>query len=253
MDSYKLLVKDVVYKLIDEKYKSSKKARARLEDILVRLNEELPEEIHEKIDQILQYELKQTKLIDTNQLPKKNSISIIKADITTLKVDVIVNAANSRGLGCFTPKHKCIDNVIHCKAGPKLREECSKIMNGPLNKHIPIGKLIATHAYNLPCKYVFHVVGPIYDKSKDLAELRKKLCESYVNCLSSCVANGAKSIAFCCISTGVFGYPHKEAAFIALNTVKSWLKKNDYDLHVIFCTYLDEDFEVYNKLITLID
>ena len=185
--------------------------------------------------------------------PLANKISIWQGDITRLKVDGIVNAANSALLGCFVPCHRCIDNAIHSGAGMELREECNKIMNqrkikyGP-NYEEPTGTATITEAYNLPCKKVIHTVGPIcyFGLNDELCNDLKNCYESVLNC---CVENELKTVAFCCISTGEFRFPNKEAAVIAKNTVERFLleKENSID-RVIFCVYKDLDREIYEKL-----
>jgi O-acetyl-ADP-ribose deacetylase (regulator of RNase III) len=187
-------------------------------------------------------------------IPSKNiyqsKIRLWKGDITMLCTDYIVNAANSQGLGCFTVGHKCIDNVIHQNAGPLLREECIKIMKD--KKTINTSDLIVTHGYNLPSKYILHVVGPIYDPSDKLGS-STGLVKSYINCLDAVTNqynNIPTSIAFCCISTGIFGYPKDEASDIAISTVIRWLSTHQKNkLDVIFCVYDDENYTLYkNKL-----
>jgi O-acetyl-ADP-ribose deacetylase (regulator of RNase III) len=154
-----------------------------------------------------------------------------------LRVHAIVNAANKYGLGCFVYSHKCIDNIIHCKAGPLLRKECQEIMK---NKGtIQTGDAIVTKAYKLPCKYIIHVVGPIYKEDIDPI---KNLEKCYETCLEKCKINKCHSIAFCCVSTGIFGFPKKLASKIAIRTVREWTKKNEYHLHVIFNVYSKIDY-----------
>lgn len=185
--------------------------------------------------------------------PLANKISIWQGDITRLKVDAIVNAANSALLGCFVPCHRCIDNAIHSGAGMELREECNKIMNqrkikyGP-NYEEPTGTATITEAYNLPCKKVIHTVGPIcyFGLNDELCNDLKNCYESVLNC---CVENGLKTVAFCCISTGEFRFPNKEAAVIAKDTVERFLMKKENNIErVIFCVYKDLDREIYEKL-----
>lgn len=139
-----------------------------------------------------------------------NKITLWQGDITRLKVDAIVNAANNQMLGCFVPFHACIDNAIHSAAGIQLRLECNEIMKkqGFLE---PTGNAKVTGAYNLPCKHVIHTVGPII--SGKLTDDDCRLLEScYKSCLQASVENNIKSIAFCCISTGEFRFPKEKAA-----------------------------------------
>ena len=176
-----------------------------------------------------------------------NGISVIQADITRLQVDAIVNAANSQMLGCFQPLHACIDNAIHSAAGLQLRQECNEIMQG---HELPTGEAVITRGYNLPAKHVIHTVGPIYGmQPKRVSEMALAAC--YRNCLNLAAEYGLHSIAFCCISTGVFGYPQDEAAEIAVRTVREWLSAHkEVEINVIFCTYKDEDYATYQRLTT---
>ena len=184
----------------------------------------------------------------------ENDISVVQADITRLQVDAIVNAANSQMLGCFQPLHACIDNAIHSAAGLQLRQECNEIMQG---HELPTGEAVITRGYNLRAKHVIHTVGPIYTfsrKSKVESQkqlLRWQLAACYRNCLNLAAAHGLTSIAFCCISTGVFGYPQDEAAEIAVRTVREWLLAHkEVEINVIFCTDKDEDYATYQRLTT---
>ncbi len=185
--------------------------------------------------------------------PLADKISIWQGDMTRLKVDAIVNAANSALLGCFVPCHRCIDNAIHSGAGMELREECNKIMNQRkikygTNYEEPTGTATITEAYNLPCKKVIHTVGPIcyFGLNDELCNDLKNCYESVLNC---CAENGLKTVAFCCISTGEFRFPNKEAAVIAKDTVERFLMKKENNIErVIFCVYKDLDREIYDKL-----
>ncbi|MBR4564140.1 MAG: protein-ADP-ribose hydrolase [Paludibacteraceae bacterium] len=177
----------------------------------------------------------------------ESGISVVQADITRLQVDAIVNAANSQMLGCFQPLHACIDNTIHSAAGLQLRQECNEIMQG---RELPTGEAVITRGYNLPAKHVIHTVGPIYGmQPKRVSEMALAAC--YRNCLNVAAEHGLTSIAFCCISTGVFGYPQDEAAEIAVHTVREWLSAHkEVEINVIFCTYKDEDYATYQRLTT---
>lgn len=169
-----------------------------------------------------------------------------QGDITRLNVDAIVNAANSQGLGCWQPLHNCIDNCIHSAAGLQLRQECNKVLKGGT---IDTGTAIITPGYNLPCKYVIHTVGPIFSNHNSTAEQREQLANCYRNCLAIAEANGCHSIAFCCISTGVFGYPNHEAAEVAIETVNDSLITNHYSLNVVFNVFKDIDYDIYRDLL----
>lgn len=184
-----------------------------------------------------------TKLHDLT--PFKDNIYLWQGDITTLECDAIVNAANSRMTGCYHPCHNCIDNCIHTFAGVRLRLKCTEMME--LQGHEePTGKAKITSAYNLPCKYVIHTVGPIVQGR--LTEKHRMLLKScYESCLELAVLNRIKSIAFCCISTGVFGFPQDKAAEIAVQTVREFLK--NHDIEVIFNVFKDADYELYRQLL----
>lgn len=184
-----------------------------------------------------------TKLHDLT--PFKDNIYLWQGDITTLECDAIVNAANSGMTGCYHPCHNCIDNCIHTFAGVRLRLKCAEMME--LQGHEePTGKAKITPAYNLPCKYVIHTVGPIVQGR--LTEKHRMLLKScYESCLELAVLNRIKSIAFCCISTGVFGFPQDKAAEIAVQTVREFLK--NHDIEVIFNVFKDADYELYRQLL----
>lgn len=178
---------------------------------------------------------------------KEDGIYLWQGDITTLAADAIVNAANSQMLGCFVPCHGCIDNAIHSAAGIQLRLECARIMKQQ-GKPEPAGMAKITKAYNLPCRYVIHTVGPIiYDK------VREEDCELLAGCYRSCLelasAYGLKSLAFCCISTGEFRFPNEQAACIAVETVRKYLKEEKNGLEVVFNVFKDRDREIYERLL----
>ena len=176
--------------------------------------------------------------------PVEDNIYLWQGDITTLKCGAIVNAGNSGLTGCYQPCHNCIDNCIHTFAGVKLRLECAEIMRKQGHDE-PTGQAKITSAYNLPCDYVIHTVGPIVHY-----RLTDKHCELLQNCYQSCletaVKNNIDSIAFCCISTGVFGFPKQEASEIAVKTVREFIKNNN--IKVIFNVFGDDDYEIYQRL-----
>ena len=171
-----------------------------------------------------------------------------QGDITTLKVDGIVNAANSKLLGCFIPQHNCIDNVIHSSAGVQLRDECNRIMQMQGHDEA-VGKAKITGAYNLPSRYVIHTVGPqIPYGSQPTVEDCEDLKNCYLSCLEIASENELESLAFCCISTGVFNFPQDLAAEIAVGTVNEYLKSNETSLkHVIFNVFTDSDYLIYKE------
>ncbi len=182
----------------------------------------------------------------------RDCMSIWQGDITRLETDAVVNAANSQMLGCFVPMHGCIDNCIHTYAGIRLREECSRKMEKLRGKYgpdyeQPTAVPLLTDAYNLPAKKVIHVVGPIAGGHLT-PELENDLARCYVNTLDLCLENGLKSVAFCCISTGVFGFPNDRAARIAVSTVEAWLKAHDGAMErVVFNVFKDEDRRLYEE------
>lgn len=199
-------------------------------------------------DEYLQEVLYEKGITDINSLtPNAEGLYLWKGDITTLRCDAIVNAANSQMLGCFCPCHGCIDNAIHTFAGVQLRFACNELMKqqGFLE---PIGKAKITPAFNLPSKYVLHTVGPIVQ-----GHLLKSDCELLASCYRSCLElaekSGIKSIAFCCISTGEFHFPNDKAANIAVQTVRDYLKQTNSKMKVIFNVFKDTDDNIYQKLL----
>ncbi len=177
-------------------------------------------------------------------------LRVWQGDITRLEVDAIVNAANSQMLGCFVPLHRCIDNAIHSAAGMELREECDRIMREQGHDE-PTGKAKITRGYNLPAKWVIHTVGPIVYGAYPTPEDCRLLADCYRNCLALADEKRLESIAFCCISTGEFRFPHEKAAEIAVSTVKTWL-----DAHprtsvnaVVFNVFKDEDLKLYEAIV----
>lgn len=216
------------------------------------LNVRMPNDISKEFlkiqDEYLQEECKSKGITDLEDLePIENDIYLWQGDITTLKCDAIVNACNCDLLGCFYPNHKCIDNAIHTFSGIQLRLACNEIMVKQGHKE-ETGKAKITLAFNLPCKYVIHTVGPI---------VRGKLTEKDCDLLKSCYISSLKiaeknhlnSIAFCCISTGEFHFPNDKASEIAINTVKEYKEKTHSKIKVIFNVFKDKDYEIYRKLL----
>lgn len=181
---------------------------------------------------------------------KKGKLMLWQGDIVTLKVDAIVNAANSKLLGCFIPLHNCIDNMIHSAAGIQLREECSKIMQNQ-GRDEAVGKAKITDAYNLPSRYVVHTVGPAIPRGmKPSGEDCEKLESCYRSCLEIADEYNLESIAFCGISTGVFNFPKDLAAEIAVETVRQYLDTTETSLnHVIFNVFSDDNYSIYKKIL----
>lgn len=173
-------------------------------------------------------------------------ISIWRGDITTLAADAIVNAANSGMTGCWSPLHSCIDNAIHTFAGIQLRIECAAYMQ-QAGRPEPTGHAVVTGAYNLPPRHVIHTVGPIAN-GRPTALHREQLADCYRACLDAAATAGDASIAFCCISTGIFGFPQAEACAIATRTVRGWLDDHASRTtpFVIFAVFTDTDEELYH-------
>ncbi|MBR3077695.1 MAG: protein-ADP-ribose hydrolase [Oscillospiraceae bacterium] len=186
--------------------------------------------------------------------PHGSRLSFWQGDITRLDVDAIVNAANSQMLGCFVPMHTCIDNCIHSFAGVQLRLECHRQMEALRAKYgpgyeQPTAVPMLTDAYNLPAKKIVHIVGPIVS-GKLTPEAEAELAACYRNTLDLCAENGLRSVAFCCISTGVFGFPQQRAAEIAVETVTAWLDAHEGQTdRVIFNVFTDKDRDLYAKLL----
>ena len=199
-------------------------------------------------DAYLQEENRRKGITDLADLePVQDGIYLWQGDITTLKCGAVVNAANSQMLGCFNPCHGCIDNAIHTFAGIQLRRDCNEIMHEQGHDE-PTGQAKITPAYNLPCRYIIHTVGPIV--SGKLNEQHCELLKScYLSCLKLAEENGVDSIAFCCISTGVFRFPQREAAQIAVDTVKKYKAEMNSNIKVIFNVFKDDDYIIYNELL----
>ena len=199
-------------------------------------------------DEYLKEETKRKGITDIRVLkPVEEGIYLWQGDITTLKCDAIVNAANSGMTGCYQPCHNCIDNCIHTYAGIQLRNACAKIMEKQGYEE-PTGRAKITPAFNLPCKYVLHTVGPIVQGH--LTEEHEELLAScYRSCLELADENDVKSMAFCCISTGVSMFPNERAAEIAVQTVRDYRKEKNSGIEVIFNVWKDVDYEIYRELL----
>ncbi len=214
----------------------------------VRMPQAVSREFLEVQDAYLQTETAEKGITNLSDLqPIQDGLYLWKGDITTLRCDAIVNAANSQMLGCFCPCHGCIDNAIHTYAGIQLRAACAELMNEQGHEE-ETGKAKITSAYNLPCNYVLHTVGPIiYGRltEKD----KKQLASCYRSCLELAEQNGIKSIAFCCISTGEFHFPNDKAAEIAVQTVKEFKRLTNSKIEVIFNVFKQMDYEIYRDLL----
>ena len=227
---------------------SSEEEQFRLYRSLVniRLPSVISEEYLAAEDEYLRQKTAEKGITDIADLsPVEDNIYLWRGDITTLKCGAIVNAANRGMTGCYQPCHNCIDNCIHTFAGIRLRLNCSEIMKKQGYPE-PTGQAKITPAYNLPCEYVIHTVGPIVQGNLT-AEHCRLLESCYRSCLEIAVQNGINSIAFCCISTGVFGFPKQEAAEIAVYTVRDFLKSNG--IKVIFNVFGSEDYDIYRKIL----
>ncbi|MDR7633514.1 protein-ADP-ribose hydrolase [Staphylococcus argenteus] len=193
-------------------------------------------------------ELNQHHVMDINDLsPRKDAnIFVWQGDITTLKIDAIVNAANSRFLGCMQANHDCIDNIIHTKAGVQVRLDCADIIQRQGRKE-SVGNAKMTRAYNLPAKYIIHTVGPQIRRLPVSQMNRDLLAKCYLSCLKLADQERLNHIAFCCISTGVFAFPQDEAAEIAIQTVQQYLTDTKLKLKVVFNVFTEKDLELYEE------
>ena len=186
------------------------------------------------------------------ELPFADKLSLWQGDITRLAVDAIVNAANSQMLGCFIPMHSCIDNCIHSFAGVQLRAECKEKMDELRARYgsdyeQPTAVPMLTDAYNLPAKKVIHIVGPIVE-GRLTEEHKRQLAACYRNTLELCAANSLRTVALCCISTGVFHFPAERAAEIAVQTVTEWLSGRPGAMdRVIFNVFSDRSRAIYEQ------
>lgn len=245
------------YNALPEPVDQTEKRRLLRSLMNVRFPGEVPERFLEVQDALLQAELGEKQIVDAESLPTvgaeyacttvKNDDRIVlwRGDITCLKIDAIVNAANSQMLGCFVPCHGCIDNVIHSAAGVQLRNECAMLMQQQ-GREEPTGKAKITGAYNLPAKYVLHTVGPVIGGTVTKKQ-EEQLQSCYVNCLKLAEAQGLHSVAFCCISTGEFHFPNKLAAQIALSAIDRYLSQSKLE-RVVINVFKEEDENIYKKL-----
>lgn len=183
--------------------------------------------------------------------PDDSRLCMWRGDITTLAADAIVNAANSQMQGCWAPLHICIDNAIHTYAGVQLRAECARMMQAHGHDE-PTGQAKVTAAYNLPARRIIHTVGPIAN-GFPTARHRAELASCYHACLDAAAAEGLQSTVFCCISTGVFGFPQHEAARIAVRNVRDWLDSHDANMTVVFNVFTPKDEEIYRNALSLED
>ena len=221
----------------------------------IRMPRKMDEAVLSVQDEYLQARIRENGIVELADIPIiRDRMSIWQGDITRLAVDAIVNAANSQMLGCFVPMHTCIDNCIHTFAGVQLRAECARQMEQLKSRYgrdyeQPTALPMLTDAYNLPARKVIHIVGPIV-QGRLTTSLENDLAACYRNTLDMCLENGLKSVAFCCISTGVFHFPNKRAAEIAVQTVTGWLSEHPGGMErVIFNVFKDEDKAYYEQLL----
>ena len=199
-------------------------------------------------DEYLQAEIAAKGITDVDELsPVKPGLYIWQGDITTLRCDVIVNAANSGMTGCYAPNHGCIDNAIHTYAGIELRLACAEIMAKQGHAE-PTGQAKITPAFNLSCRYILHTVGPIIN-GRVTEHDKELLACCYRSCLELAAENRLESIAFCCISTGEFHFTNELAAETALATVNEFLLNQTSVKKVIFNVFKDTDRVIYEKLL----
>lgn len=214
----------------------------------VREPKTIDEEFLKVQDEYLQEASKEKGIVELEMLtPIQDGIYLWQGDITRLKVDAIVNAANSGMTGCYQPNHSCIDNCIHTFGGVQMRLECAKMMAKQRHPE-PTGQAKITKGYNLPAKYVLHTVGPIIrgNVTKRDEEL---LASCYCSCLKLAEEKGLQSIAFCCISTGVFHFPNERAAETAIQTVKAYQRQTENKIEVVFNVFLEKDYNIYRRLL----
>lgn len=206
----------------------------------------ISEDILKLEDKLLSLEQQETSIIDQKDIKViEPPLALWLGDITKLKIDAIVNPANSALLGCFIPNHNCLDNQIHTKAGIRLRLACNDLMR---QKEEPVGNAEITKAYNLPCKYIIHTVGPMITK-KVTEKDEELLASCYKSCLDLARKNNIKTIAFPTISTGVFSFPKDLASKIAVRTVRNYIKENPNSFDkIIFSVYTKEDKVYYDRL-----
>lgn len=199
-------------------------------------------------DAYLQAEIARKGITGLEELrPEAGELYLWQGDITTLRCDAIVNAANSQLLGCFCPNHGCIDNAVHTFAGVQLRYACAEIMRRQVGEEPP-GRAKITPAYNLPSRYVLHTVGPIVQGALTGRD-EALLAGCYRSCLELAAAWNIGSVAFCCISTGEFHFPNERAAVIAIQTVQDYIKENNSGIKVIFNVFKDADYAIYQRLL----
>ena len=254
VDKFKEDSKDYKYIRVPNNIEEKKRILRSLMNI--RMPKQMSDDVLEVQNAYLKESIEENGIVQIDSINEiKHGISIWQGDITRLAVDAIVNAANSQMLGCFIPMHTCIDNCIHSYAGVQLREECNQLMQA-LRKQYgndyeqPTAVPMITDAYNLPAKKVIHVVGPIIENELN-STLEKQLMDCYWNVLEMCAEYHLKTVAFCCISTGIFRFPNQRAAELAVKTVEKWLECNpDKMERVIFNVFKNDDKAIYKQLLS---
>ena len=249
----KILLEELpAYRIQAEQFRKDETGQRRLLRSLmnVRPPMPLPADFLKVQNVLLSAEREEKGVIDADELPVSLTdprLVLWQGDITRLKADAIVDADNSSLLGCFCPCHGCIDNAIHSAAGLQLRDECNRIMNAQGYPE-PNGRAKLTGGYNLPAPYVLHTVGPVV-QGHVTQENRADLASCYRSCLALAAEHGLETVAFCCISTGEYHFPNKEAAAIAVQTVKEFLKEKTSIRKVIFNVFKDIDAGIYRELL----
>ena len=252
------------YRNIDTPKDTEGKRRVLRSLMNIRMPRNISSDVLRVQDEYLKGRSEEKGIVTFSDIPEiRKGLSIWQGDITRLAVDAIVNAANSQMLGCFVPMHTCIDNCIHTYAGVQLRAECSRQMNQLRIRYgrdyeQPTAVPMLTDGYNLPAKKVIHIVGPIVPQGTGFASqykltpaLEKDLADCYRNTLDMCRENGLKSVAFCCISTGVFHFPNRRAGEIAVETVTDWMREHPGEIErVIFNVFKEEDKFIYESLLS---
>ena len=246
MDRLENLKNIIMYLMADEhvshQIPSSLEERQRMMRALMNLWEprQIAEDFLKMQDAELQMQREDKGVVEVHN----EGLTIWQGDITRLKVDAIVNAANAQAMGCWAPLHNCIDNCIHSAAGIQLRKECADKMQGRL---LATGDAFITQGYNLPARHVIHTVGPIIPDGVPTKQQEEQLAQCYRSCLDLAEENGLESIAFCCISTGEFRFPNDLACGIAVQTVRDYLAYHpETNLKtIVFNTFKDIDHELY--------
>lgn len=243
-----LLMERREYQQIEIPHNNEEQKRLLRSLMNIRIAAPISKEFQQIQDEYLQEENKNRGIIELSALtPIQKEIYLWHGDITRLACGAIVNAANSGMTGCYQPCHNCIDNCIHTYAGIQLRNYCSNLMEKQGYEE-PTGTAKITPAFNLPCEYVIHTVGPIVQGKLTPLHCRQ-LASCYRSCLELADRNQVGSIAFCCISTGVFMFPNDKAAKIAVQTIKDYKTGTGSKIEVIFNVFKELDEKIYRKLL----